>query len=193
MTDDSHHLHMPSYQIFVESIAVLALPISGSELHGIMCAYLCAGETSKGDTYLRALIKHQAVEGLRAAASALFELYAVSQQQITHFDFEFQLLLPDDDQSLVERAKAFSEWCEGFTQGLTLVGVGFDELEEEEAQEALQHLTEFAQLDHEALHVEEDDEHSFMEISEYARLAVLRIYEDLYSSHFKGGSSQTAH
>ena len=130
---------------------------------------------------------------LRRAALALFGVYAVSQQQIIGFDFEFQLLLPDDDEPLALRAQAFSEWCEGFTQGITLAGVDYDQLQEEEAQEALEHLTEFGELDCEELQAGEDDERALMEVIEYARMAVLRIYGDLHASRANGASSETAH
>lgn len=193
MSTDGTRLHMPSYYTFVESIAILALPISASELHGVMCGYLCAGATKKGEAYLRALVTNKSAEGIRLAKLALFGVYAVSQQQITSFDFEFQMLLPDEDHPLMERAKAFSEWCEGFTQGVCLAGVKNHQLQEEEAKEALHHLTAFAQLDYQELHIGEDDEKSLMEVNEYARLAVLRIYGDLYSSHLKGGASETSH
>ncbi len=99
------------------------------------------------------------------------------------------MLLPEDERStLVERAKAFSEWCEGFTQGLALAGVSSREIEEEEAQEALQHLTEFAELDYESLDVDEEDEHALMEVSEYTRMAVIRLHNDLMMHHQKSGA-----
>ncbi len=186
-------LHLPDYHTFIDSIDVLSLPISGSELHGIMCGYLCAGATNEGEAYLRALMNNRSDTGLRRAALALFGVYAVSQQQIIGFDFEFQLLLPDDNDALAERAQAFSEWCEGFTQGITLAGVSYDQLHDDEAQEALEHLTEFAQLDYHTLRIDEDDEHALMEVSEYARMAVLRIYGDLHASNLKNGPSETAH
>lgn len=196
MSTINEPIHLPSYNTFTDAIADLDLPISGSELHGVMCGYLCAGATSEGEGYLRALMTNKNDQnkiGLREAALALFGVFAVSQQQITSFDFEFQLLLPAEDEPLSERAKAFGEWCEGFTQGMGLANVGYDDLQEEEAQEALQHLTEFAHLDYHTLHVNEEDEQSLMEVSEYARMAVLRIYSDLYANHMKDGQSKTAH
>ena len=193
MSTTNTPLRLPEYHTFIDSIEVLSLPISGSELHGVMCGYLCAGATSKGEAYLRALMNNKSDIGLRRAALALFGVYAVSQQQIVSFDFEFQLLLPDDGDSLAERAQAFSEWCEGFTQGITLAGVSYDQLQEEEAQEALEHLTEFAQMDYQTLHIEEEDEHALMEVSEYARMAVLRIYGDLHTSNLKNDPTETAH
>lgn len=186
--------HLPSYQQFVANIAVLELPISASELHGLLCGYMCAGEFQKGELYLRALIaRDKNSELIRTAASALFELYALSKQQIKTLDFSFALLLPDESDPLVERAQAFSEWCEGFTQAMTLSGIGYDDLDEEDSQEALQHLFEFSELDYHHLDVDEDDEKALVEVSEYARMAVLRLSDDLKDSGTERGISDTAH
>ena len=188
MPTNTPSLKLPNYDLFSDAIAVLDLPISASELHGILCGYLCAGAVSKGDSYLRTLLGHKQ-DVSRGAALALFGVFAVSAQQIANFDFEFELLLPDDQESLVNRAQAFSEWCEGFSQGITLAEVSHDQLDDEETQEALQHVAEFAQLDPQSLHVDEEDERAFMEITEYTRMAVLRIHNDLQAL----GQSETAH
>ncbi|AHE65676.1 UPF0149 family protein [Legionella oakridgensis] len=193
MTGLNTSLRLPDYQTFIDSVAMLAVPFSGSELHGIMCGYLCAGATGSGEAYLRALTINQNDAQKRMAMLALFDAYAASQQQITGFDFEFQLMLPNDDESLMARAQAFSEWCEGFTQGLTMAGVDFNQFQEEEVQEAAQHLVEFAQLDYEALQVNEEDERALMEVSEYARMAVLRIYHDLQHQGLNKDTSTTTH
>lgn len=55
MLTENKALHLPAYQMFIDTISVLELPISGSELHGIMCGYLCAGAPTEGEAYLRAL------------------------------------------------------------------------------------------------------------------------------------------
>ena len=178
----------------MESIFILALPFSASKLHGLMCGYLCAGANNEGAQYLRALITNTSdVAAIRSAVLSLFGVYAISQQQIGRFDFEFQLLLPDDEAPLAERAEAFSEWCEGFIEGLTMVGVSDNELQEDDTQEAFQHLLQFSQLDHQALKINEDDERSLMEVSEYARMAVLRIHADLLANHLKDSASETSH
>ncbi len=182
MPTDSISLHLPDYYTFIEAIASLALPISASELHGVMCGYLCAGATRDGEAYLRALMTSQPEPAKRAATVALFGVYAVSHQQIVNFTFEFQLLLPDEQEPLADRAHAFREWCEGFMQGIRMAGASYDELQEEEAQEAMQHLLEFSQLDCDELQTDEEDERALMEVCEYARMAVLHIYSDLQSS-----------
>lgn len=194
MSNQNNALHLPAYQTFIDTISVLALPISGSELHGVMCGYLCAGASKEGEAYLRAImVKNKKDDSTRAAALAMFDVYLISQQQLTNFDFEFQLLLPEEQEPLVARAQAFSEWCEGFTQGMTMAGVSYEQLQEEESQEALQHILEFAQLDYESLDVDEDDEKALVEVSEYARMAVLRIYGDLVEDTSRRRSSSTTH
>src|SRR3989338_5029121 len=153
MSVENTHLHLPDYDTFAESITALSLNISGSELHGMMCGYLCAGADSQGEAYLRALLNNKKDEPSRTAVLAMFSVFSISQQQINNYDFQFEMLLPEDSESLIERAQAFSEWCEGFTQALTIAGIGADQFYEEEAQEAFQHLIEFAELDCESLDV----------------------------------------
>lgn len=193
MAAENNRLHLPEYDHFIQSIDVLALEISGSELHGMMCGFLCAGEDNQGEAYMRALLNNRKDEESRAAILSMFAVYSVSQQQINNFDFQFEMMLPDDNTSLTERAQAFSEWCEGFTQGLIIAGVDGDQFYDEEAQEALEHLTQFADLDIEAIDVDEEDEKALLEVSEYARMAVIRLHNDLVMNERERGGQDTTH
>lgn len=186
MSASKKSLNLPDYQLANDTLSGLSLPISISELHGVLCGYICAGASSKGEDYLSALMLSKKNEVTRPAVLMLFDIFSISQQQITGFDFEFQLLLPGDDDDLRERAQAFSEWCEGFVQGLTISGIDFDAFDDEEAEESAQHIAEFSQLDYEGLKMSEDDEKALMEVHEYTRLAVLRIYGDLKEQQDEG-------
>lgn len=188
MSEENHPLHLPSYESFNDSLASLGLPISPSELHGVISGYLCANAVSQGELYLRALLGNKKDDLSRKAVLTMFSVYAISQQQMSHFDFSFELMLPNEEAPLFDRARAFSEWCEGFVQGLTVAGVGLENFSEEEAQEALQHLIEFAELDTESLDVDEEDEKALMEVREYTRMAVLRLHADLmhHALHQRG-------
>lgn len=189
---NNNPLRLPEYSHFLESIDVLNLGLSGSELHGILCAYLCAGADNQGHTYLQALLHNQKGEASREAALALFAVFSISQQQISTFDFGFEMLLPEDDEPLFDKAQAFMEWCAGFIQGLEMVGVDSQEFDDEETQEAVENLRGFAQLDCESLDVDEEDEKALVDVSEYARMAVLRIHADLMNQK-KGDAQGTAH
>lgn len=168
-----------NYNLFIKQIDVLNLPISGSELHGVICGYLSAGAISEGERYLRALVAHKKKDPLiRKATIALFELFSYSQEQLTNNTFTFTLMLPDDNTPLKNRAKAFGEWCEGFIQGFTLSGINQEHLEAD-CQEVLHHIQEFAQLDYDKLSIDEEDEKSLMEVSEYTRTAVIQLSYEL--------------
>lgn len=179
MSLEKNLCHLPPYQSLVDSIAVLDLSISLSELHGVLCGYLCAGVEEQGAAYLRSLTLPNREEFARAAVVALFNIFSISQQQIDQLDFSFEMLLPDDHEPLPDRVLAFSQWCDGFTQGMFQAGMELDSFEEEDSQEALQHLLEFAELDYSTADVSEEDEKALVEVSEYARMAVLRLHGDL--------------
>ncbi len=190
-TPDS--LQLPVYQTFVDSIDVLELPFSGSELHGIMCGYLAGGAAREGIAYLRTLIPNLTEPAPRAAALAIFQLYTVTQQQIEGLGFDFQLLLVDDQEPIARRGQSFSDWCEGFTQGIRMAGVDYNALEDDDTQDALQHITEFADMDYSSLNVDEEDERALTDITEYTRMAVLHIHSDLQTNHPEQNDGETAH
>lgn len=182
-------MQLPDYIEFSHAIAALNLPISCSELHGVLCGYLVAGGQRDGEIYLRALLAKREPKQTREAALALFDLFVISQHQLSLLGFEFELMLPDDEVALTTRAQAFSEWCEGFTQGLTVTGLDMNQLPTEDAQDAIQHITEFAQLDYASLRVNEEDERAFAEVMEYTRMAVLSLHADLHAQQDR--STQT--
>lgn len=179
MPVENPRLRLPEYNDFVSNIALLNLEQSASQLHGLMCGYLCAGNDSQGEAYISHLLLNKKDLVSRDAVLAIARIYSISQQQMTASDFEFELLLPDDDSSLMERAKAFSEWCQGFTQSLKLAGVDEAYFYDDEAQEALQHLNEFAELDYLHLDIDEEDELALMEVYEYTRMAIFRLHSEV--------------
>jgi hypothetical protein len=170
---------LPTYDDVFMHLASLSLPLSVSELHGLLCGYICSGKYSQAESYLRTLMASFNHQDAKAASALLFTCFYVSQHQMETFDFSFQLLMPDDDAALIKRAEGFSDWCEGFTQGLTLSNIGFEHFSDDESKTALSHIEEFAQLDSDGLLIDEDDEVALMEVQEFTRMAVLRLYSDL--------------
>ncbi len=175
-------MKLPDYLHFSQALAPLNLPISCSELHGVLCGYLAASVEREAESYLRAVLAKRDAGEIRQAKLALFDVYAISQHQLSNLGFGFELMLPNDDALLATRAQAFSEWCEGFTQGVTVVGRDHPRLQTEEMQEILQHLSEFAQLDYGSLRVNEEDERALIEVIEYTRMAVLSIHAEIQTS-----------
>lgn len=180
---------LPAYAPLAASLTALDIPYSLSQLHGLMCAYICAAHQDRASTFVHALTSSHTPPFSKETKEQLFELLMLSEHQIEQFEFGFQLLLPDEHMCLSTRAQAFSEWCDGFVQGLHACHIQLTSFSEPEAQETFSHFQEFAQLDHDTLSITEEDEKAFMEIYEYARLAVLSMKaacEHLYPAHKNG-------
>jgi uncharacterized protein YgfB (UPF0149 family) len=184
-------MRLPSYQSFLDTTIVLDLSLSCSSLHGTICGFLCASEPSEGERYLRSFMVDSKNPEVRSAILALFDIFTISQQQISDSDLSFQLFLPDDHAPITDRIQAFSEWCAGFVEGLAMAGVEIEDLEDEESQEAFNHLKEFSELSPENLESDDEDEKALMEVSEYTRMTVLRLHMDLQAQGNEGKGQQT--
>jgi len=100
-----------------------------AECHGLLCGLLCARGAVSLDEWLTMLcdedIVVEAMEqgGDHAAAwSVVQNLYQQTLAQLQNTAFSFQLLLPDDEQSLSSRITALADWCMGFLFGLGVEG-----------------------------------------------------------------------
>jgi uncharacterized protein len=172
----THSLNLlPAFGPLTVLLTPLELPFSLSQLHGLICAYICASHQERATSFIHALVTQAQRPVSQEVKTQLFELLTVSEHQIQELEFGFQMLLPDEYNELTVRAQAFSEWCEGFLQGLQTCHIRESSFEDLEARETLMHFQDFAQLDYENLSVSEEDEKAFVEIYEYARLAVLQI------------------
>jgi uncharacterized protein YgfB (UPF0149 family) len=192
MSGEYSSLSLPEYQLVTESIYCLMLDKSASQLHGIICGYLCAGAVGPCEAYLRSLVTKRDEES-RNALLTLFSVYSISQEQIANYDFSFRMLLPDDNEPLIERAQAFGEWCAGFIEGLSMAGVDWDEFQEEDDRDVLHHISEFSEIDYLALDVDEDDEKSLMEVHEYTRAAIIRLHGELMMNKKELDGTDTTH
>ena len=102
-----------------------------------------------------------------------------TQQQLNDTEADFQLLLPDDEETLDARTVALADWCHGFTYGLAMGGLKEDRELPEDTAEIIRDLTEIARADFDSGEASEADEEAFMHIHEYVRMGVLLITEEL--------------
>ncbi len=151
------------------------------EAHGLLCGFICAAKEIDGKSWLDTVLGHLDMNDASAkeCRGLLFRLYAVSDQQLKDMAFDFQILLPDDEQQLSKRAAALGDWCQGFMTGLGLAGLDTESAQSEDCQDALYHFAEISKIDYEAIEISEDDERSYVEVVEYVRMAVLLIYAEL--------------
>jgi yecA family protein len=155
--------------------------INVAESHGMVCGYICAGSIMNGKSWLDAILGHSQLskELLNESRTLLLELYQASAYQLQSEAFDFQLLLPDDEEPLPMRAEALSNWCLGFITALKSAGINIETITPE-AKEAGQNLLGISQLDYENIEVSEADEKAYTEVLEYVRVAVLMMYMEIH-------------
>lgn len=165
-----------AYSLINAILAKYAAGFSAAEAHGMATGLLCANGKLESHHWLKELLEANSDidEEQRALLNRLFE---ETRKLLTSVDdFEFDLLLPDDEHSLTERVISLRNWCQGF-----LFGIGSMSQQgsySRDAQDILKDITEFTKLD---VNTEDDeeDEVALMELTEYLRSAVLLLRDEL--------------
>ena len=105
---------------------------------------------------------------------------------------DFELLLPDDNELIEERADALGAWCGSFLAGLGLSGeISKDRNLSEDVRQALEDLSEIARI--EAGGQDETLEKAFADVSEHVRLAALLVATELPGYQHKDPEKATVH
>jgi len=167
------------YEPYKQALESAGIETGAAESHGIFCGLVCGGSDDAQTLWSAEMLNgldpadllvQEGEQAMRTVATATLE-------QMDGPGVGFDLLLPDDEQSLSERADALGHWVQGFLYGLGLTGVVEAKLSAEAA-EALRDLAQIAQLDAEADLDSEADEAAFTEIVEFVWVAAMLILED---------------
>lgn len=167
-------VQLPDIADVVQAAGRSGLGVDPSELHGALCGWLAGGGESAPNWPALVL----ADDSLPAPEpqGALDELRVASAAQLEDRGFGFELLLPEAEVSLDQRAEALFDWCRGFLGGFGLA-VGAAPPLSDESQEALQDLARLAQAAPESSG-EDEDADALAEIEEFVRVAVLLLHGD---------------
>lgn len=162
--------------------AILAaedLKMHASELHGLLSGLICAGFTRENNDYLvlvNDLLNNS--EGVPNNVKSLIKLtFAQLWTDILDENYQFQLLLPDDDEAIVERGNAIGAWVQGFNLGFGLEQKNNAVLSED-VKEVLKDFVEIANLSDE-MDDDENTEQAYFEIVEYVRISALLCFSEL--------------
>ena len=176
---------LPDYESIQSELVDLQIPISASELHGALSGCLCAGAELNPRNWLAFSLTDAELDGEVEAGSALADVFETVSAQLAGdiMDFEFDLLLPDDEKPVTERGPAMVDWCQGFLGGFGVVPTPVQPLSEE-ADEALQDLAKIAASD---LNYEDTDadEEALAEVCEFIRVAAVLLYNERVVNRLK--------
>lgn len=187
-------MSLPDYEDVNAALSTSDSLPSAAEAHGLICGFICAGNKMDGKSWLEPILGHVQTnneELLKHYKQILLQIYEISSLKLQSFEFDFELLIPDDDAELHYRAEALSHWCQGFLIALNRAGIDFKDMPASEAKEAIQHISEISQLDYDAIEVNEKDEMAYAEVTEYVRMAVLMVYAEWVTDQGSLGSGSS--
>ena len=156
---------------------------NAGQTHGLLCSRLSvSGADGAQRWFEQVLSETDPNNALRAECESMLDaLCASTWRQLVERQSEFELLLPDEDDSAASRAEAMGQWCEGFLHGLVSEKHS-DSLKERLAAEPLAdiikdmlQITRAMAGDEDA----EDEESAYAELVEYLRVAAQLAYEEL--------------
>jgi len=149
-----------------------------SECHGFICGQICASGAAEADLWQDFLdIQGDDDSLIRTCFEEVRHLASETLAQMRSAEFGLQLLLPDDDVSMVMRAEALGNWCYGFLNGYGLSETQNPAGISEECNEVLEDFGQICRLGIDREDV--GDEQSLMELIEYVRMGAILIFEEL--------------
>ena len=154
--------------------------IDAAEFHGMLSGLICAGvEDDDIDNWLPVLIgeRYLTEEEYKPIEFDVLDAYFEVRSNLDTDGFEFQVLLPDESQSLERRVRSMSSWCKGFL--LTLIEYGETEVDElsEDCSEFVLDLQQIADLEIDEDEPEDELDIAYLTIEEHLRVGVQLIYE----------------
>lgn len=171
---------MPDFEHFSDLLTQASTALPPAEVHGLLSALACVpGEgrvaVLQGEV-LGPAVQDPGAEPVRAVLEAVWkDTYAA----LGSTDFSFDLMLPDDEESLEMRTEALGSWCHGFLAGLGLGGVGEHHKSlSGDAREFLNDLQEMSRIEADP-ECDEEAEVAFAELVEYLRIGVLDLREEI--------------
>ncbi len=168
---------MSTFSSLQQALSSQKSDLHASELHGRLVGYLCAVKDQASDERRMALYS----DWLGAAPSdvvrkSLETAYTNIVDNLGEYsDFDFNLLIPDDEEPISERVLAVSLWCSGFLSGFGETGRSLDR--GSDVAEAMTDLGRIAAMSDEVPEGEEN-EADLVEIVEFVRISALMIYAD---------------
>lgn len=157
------------YDAVTAAVADNGAALDAAGCHGVLSGMLCVNPRLPMNDWLADVLGDEQAQSLDGGSQAILAaLFEHTRTELESLDFDFDLLLPDDEMELQERAEALSHWCQGFLQGLGSLSGPL--VCGEDGKEVLNDLYQIANLQTQGL--TEEDEESYFELAEYLRVAV---------------------
>lgn len=179
MTQSSSQHSKLDFASVQANITTESVTVHASEIHGVLSGLICAGFSFEDQSYLVMLndLFNNGEDFPVSVKTIIKQMFSELWTDILDDDYSFQLMLPDDDDSLVERGHALGAWVQGFNLGFGLQQKDTP-VTSAEVTEVLTDFADIANLSDE-MEEDEDSEQAYFEISEYVRISALLCFSEL--------------
>ena len=188
------------FEHYCRVFTVAGLTTNPAELQAVLCGRLSGGQhlADKKVLEVAADLLDASASSIAAIEGDVLQLYQDTAEQLDDGNAVFELLLPDDDDSLHERIETLSRWCQNYLSGLGQSGLSGDAPLAADVSEAMRDLAAIAMADSGAgdddldpytNSIDEQEEANFFELVEYVRVAVTLIYAEIKQMSDKGGKT----
>lgn len=167
---------LPEFNEVTSALDLTEMKLHASLVHGMIAGLLC-GDYDESMDWQEAIMGEPLSEEV---SKSLQRIHDATAKQLIEFLFEFEIILPDEEYSLTERAEGLTVWCQGFLSGLQLADVPFGNMPDVEASEATKDLIEIAKMNYDQVVTSDEDEDAYIELVEFVRVAVILIYQSLH-------------
>ena len=173
----------------------LDIAADAAEFHGAMSAVICVNGENGYSIWLGSHVPEIEAAIARGDAQAQETsritkgLYQQILKSLANGNFNFELMIPDDDIDLELRTEAMAHWCQGFLLGLGYSGITDLKQFSGELGEIIDDITEISQVTAGQLEYSEDEEQSLTELVEYLRVGVMLFNETLQSHTTQSNTS----
>ncbi len=169
------------------------LQAHAAEIHGLLTGLICSGFDFEDEGYF-AIVNDLFNNGeplSKPCKMLVKSLFGDIWQNVLDEHFSFQLLLPDDDESIVERSTALGAWVQGYNLGFGLQQKNKTKLSEE-VDEIIKDFADIANLSND-LDEDEETEQAYFEIAEYVRISSLLCFAELGAKPSQKEADQAIH
>ena len=184
---------LPNYNEVQALLMNHKIPVTAEELQGIMMGLYAAGLGLDNSSWLQQM--YALVSNSAAEQEVLEDTLRTIQQNLNHaidtHETSLQLLQPDDDEFIVDRAEALVYWTQGFLLGFQAIS-SVRALVDETAKEAYDDIEQISQLDLESISEQETDEKDLYALQEHIKISAMIIYQS-QASGTEAQSQQTLH
>lgn len=164
-----------------------------ADCHGFLCGHICVSEFPEREIWQEYLDLQSEDEMLvNGCIEDIDALVSETQKSFNSPEFEFNLMLPDEESPLKERVGALSEWCHGFLNGFALGEDPGRVLEDETSRELIENFTRICRVEA-GEQADEGDERALVELVEYVRMGAIYIFDRVQAGYGGGGGQDTYH